>query len=106
MERWSSHTSTLAMHHLRVVRLRNRFYFGRLGMQNFQNELCSALRAGIGINSCAMCLHDLIDDCQSKAGTALKLRLERLEDLFHQVSGDTRPGVTNPDAPLLTREPD
>src|SRR5580698_555836 len=46
-------------------------------------------------------LHDLVDDGEAKAGAALKVRLERLEDFFHLLRAHSGTGIGESDLPVV-----
>src|SRR6476660_5797711 len=54
-----------------------------------------------GPNLAFVSLHNLIDDGQTQASSTLKLRLEGLENLFHQLAAHARPGIGKVDLTVV-----
>src|SRR5438874_1485516 len=102
MERSSSQMSRLPMCHSSLQR--GQFLTRRCGCRHarqFQDKFSALRRRRVHRNLPLMGLHDLIADRQSQAGSAFELRLKRFEDFFHQLRGNSLPGVGKSNAPHI-----
>src|SRR5947199_10488622 len=101
MERWSSQTRILAMRYTCSHYYWRPALLHRFGLGQFQNELSALARLRLHGDFGPMRLHDLVNQCQTHAGAAFKLRLEWLKDFFQQLGVDAGTCVQETDVPVF-----
>src|SRR5437016_3760347 len=102
MERWSSQTRILAMRYTCSHYYWRPTLLHRFGLGQFQNELSALARLRLHGDFGPMRLHDLVNQGQTQARSAFKLRLEWFKDSFQQLRRDARTCVLETELPFFT----